>query len=646
MCGVCGVICREPSRVADPGAVQVMMAALAHRGPDDAGWWQEGPAALGFRRLAIIDLETGRQPMSNEDGTVWMVFNGEIYNYLELREELKGRHHFRTQSDTEVLIHLYEEMGERCVDRLNGMFAFAIWDQRQGRLFAARDRLGIKPFYWTIADDQLAFASEPKAFAAAGLMQPEPDPIALEQYLTFQYCLGPRTLFRGVQRLEPGHLLTFRPGADEAPVIRKYWDLDYTLDTHHTEEYYTHQVLELIQDAVRLQLRSDVPVGAHLSGGIDSSTVVSVASGMHDGPFHTFTGGFRDGPLFDETGYARAVATRAGTVHHEVWPGASEFADQMPGLIYMMDEPAAGPGLFPQWAVSRLAKQHVSVVLGGQGGDELFGGYARYLAAYVEQCLKGIIFGTQETGRHVVTWDSIAPNLPRLREYVPLMQTFFREGLFEEMDQRYFRLVSRHESAGELFTPDVWTPASEARVFGEFGAVFNDPNIKSYFNQMTNFDLKTLLPSLLQVEDRTSMSVSLESRVPLLDHRLVELVTRMSPAMRFQGGDTKRVLREAVRPILPAEVVDRRDKMGFPVPLHAWAAGPLRDFLHDILCGPRARQRGIFQPAALDRLVTGERQYGRELWGVLSLELWFRAFVDGEAIPTLAQPVGAAGRIE
>lgn len=641
MCGICGVICRDATRVADPIPVRRMMTALAHRGPDDADYWAAGPAALGFRRLAIIDLETGRQPMSNEDGSIWIVLNGEVYNYIELRKDLEGDHHFRTQSDTEVVLHLYEEMGERCVERLNGMFAFAIWDQRQGRLFAARDRLGIKPFYWMLVDGLLAFASEPKAFVAAGLLEPEADPAGLEQYLTFQYCLGAQTLFRGVQKLEPGHLLTFRPGQDEGPQVRAYWDLDYTLDTHHTEEYYTHEVLAIIQDSVRLQLRSDVPVGAHLSGGIDSSTVVSVAAGLSDGEFHTFTGGFREGQRYDETRYARAVAERAATVHHEVWPAAAEFADRMPWLMYMMDEPAAGPGLFPQWAVSRLAREHVTVVLGGQGGDELFGGYARYLAAYVEQCLKGIIFGTQESGRHVVTWESIAPNLPRLREYVPLLQTFLREGLFEEMDQRYFRLVSRHESSAALFSGDVWTPDSAARVFGAFGRIFNDSRIKSYFNQMTHFDLKTLLPSLLQVEDRTSMSVSLESRVPLLDHRLVELVTRMSPAMRFQGGDTKRVLREAVRPILPPEVVDRRDKMGFPVPLQEWAAGPLRDFFHDILRSPRARQRGIFQPAALDRLLAGERQFGRELWGALCLELWFRAFVDGEGDGTAGETAPA-----
>jgi asparagine synthase (glutamine-hydrolysing) len=641
MCGICGLVGRDPRYAPDTGAVQQMMAALAHRGPDDAGLFTDGPAALGFRRLSIIDLQGGHQPMSNEDGSVWIVLNGEIYNYLELRQELIGSHQFRTASDTETVLHLYEEMGERCVERLNGMFAFAIWDQRRGRLFAARDRLGIKPFYWMQTGEALAFASEPKAFVAAGLLEPSADPAGLEQYLTFQFCLGAQTLFRGVQRLEPGHHLVFQPGRDREPVIRRYWNLDYTFDTHHTEEYYTDQVLELIRDAVRLQLRSDVPVGAHLSGGIDSSTVVSVAAGIHGGDFHTFTGGFREGPLYDETGYARAVASRAATVHHEVWPSATEFADRMPWLMYMMDEPAAGPGLFPQWAVSRLARQHVTVVLGGQGGDELFGGYARYLAAYVEQCLKGIIFGTQESGRHVVTWESIAPNLPRLREYVPLLQSFLREGMFEEMDRRYFRLVSRHESAGALFSGDVWTPDSQTRVFGEFGGIFNDPAIGSYFNRMTNFDLKTLLPSLLQVEDRTSMSVSLESRVPLLDHRLVELVTRMSPAMRFQGGDTKRVLREAVRPILPPEVVDRRDKMGFPVPLQEWAAGPLRDFLHDILLSPRARQRGVFQPAALERLVAGERRYGRELWGVLCLELWFRAFVDGEAVtPPLAAGTG------
>ena len=633
MCGIAGLVNRERGRTPEAPVLRAMMDALGHRGPDDEGVWINGSVALGHKRLSIIDVATGHQPMSNEDETIWIVFNGEIYNYLELRRDLTRGHTFRTQSDTEVILHLYEELGERCLDRLNGMFAFAIWDVRQQKLFAARDRLGIKPFYWHLDGERFAFASEPKALIRGAGVAPTPDQQGLEEYLTFQFCLGDRTLFHGIRRLEPGSYLTYRPSRDGEPSVVQYWDFNYEVDTHHTSEYYVDHLLTLLQDSVRLQLRSDVPVGAHLSGGIDSSTVVCMAAEAYGGTFRTFTGGFRDGPQYDETHYARIVAAKVRSEHHEVWPTAQEFADQLPGLIYMMDEPAAGPGLFPQYAVSRLARQHVKVVLGGQGGDEMFGGYARYLVAYLEQVIKGTIFGTQEEDRHVVTWEGIAPNLQLLRQYRPLMQNFFGAGLFEDMDRRYFRLVSRFEDVQAFISADVWRADSADRIYESFSRVFNNPATKSYFNKMTNFDLKTLLPALLHVEDRTSMSVSLESRVPLLDHRIAELVTRMPPTTRFRGGDTKRVFREAVRHLLPAEVFGRRDKMGFPVPLAEWSRGPLRDFIADTLLSSRAAQRGFYQMEGVRAVVDGERGFGRQLWGLLCLELWFRAFVDGEGRP-------------
>ncbi len=643
MCGISGIVNRDPNHAVDRETVLAMMGALAHRGPDDEGTYMDGSVGLGHKRLAIIDLSTGRQPLANEDESLWIVFNGEIYNYLELRRDLIRHHTFRTASDTEVILHLYEELGERCLERLNGMFSFAIWDARQQRLFAARDRLGIKPFYWYLDNERFCFASEPKAFIMAGVVQPEPDLQGLEEYLTFQFCLGERTLFKNIRRLEPGHYLSFRPFRDSEPAVVRYWDFNYEIDTHHTEEYYIEHLLLLLQDAVRLQLRSDVPVGAHLSGGIDSSTVVCLAAPAYGGEFHTFTGAFREGLQYDETRYARAVIAHVSSVHHEIWPTAQDFADIMPWLIFMMDEPAAGPGLFPQYFVSKLARENVKVVLGGQGGDEIFGGYARYLAAYLEQCLKGAIYGTQEEGKYVVTWDSIMPNLPLLQQYQPLLQSFWREGLFDEMDRRYFRLVSRIEDAEALIMPDVWNGDSHARMFAAFREIFNNPATKSYFNKMTNFDLKTLLPALLQVEDRTSMSVSLESRVPLLDHRIADLVTRMPPTIRFKGGDTKRVFREAVRHLLPEVVFNRRDKMGFPVPLTEWFRGPLRDFLCDILLSSRARQRGLYRKDGLERLILKETRFGRQLWGLLCLELWFRAFVDGERVLRAPAPASAVG---
>jgi asparagine synthase (glutamine-hydrolysing) len=641
MCGIAGIANRNRERAVDQGAVRAMMAAIAHRGPDDEGAYFDGAVGLGFKRLSIIDLTTGNQPIANEDETVWIVFNGEIYNYLELRRDLGRHHHFRTHTDTEVILHLYEELGERCLDRLNGMFAFVIWDSRQQRLFAARDRLGIKPFYWACDAERFAFASEPKALLAGGMAAPQPDPQGLEEYLTFQFCLNDRTLFKGIHKLEPGNYLSFRPFRDAEPSVVRYWDFNYEVDTHHTEDYFIEQLLVLLQDSVRLQLRSDVPVGGHLSGGMDSSTVVCLAAPVYGGTFHTFTGGFREGPQYDETRYARLVAEHVKSAHHEVWPSARDFAEVMPWLIYMMDEPAAGPGVFPQYFVSKLARENVTVVLGGQGGDEIFGGYARYLVAYLEQVLKGAIFGTQEEGKYLVTWENIAPNLSLLRQYQPMLQSFWGDGLFEEMDRRYFRLVSRMEDADALISSDTWNQHSRARMVDSFQQVFNNPATKSYFNKMTNFDLKTLLPALLHVEDRTSMSVSLESRVPLLDHRIAELVTRMPPTTRFKGGDTKRVFREAVRALVPQEIFERKDKMGFPVPLAEWFAGPLRDFVHDVLLSARARQRGLYRMEGVEALLSRERKFGRQLWGLLCLELWFRAFVDGERLPrpAVAEPV-------
>ncbi len=621
----------------DPDALDRMLASLSHRGPDGEGTHTAGPASLGHKRLAIIDLETGQQPMCNEDGSLWITFNGEIYNYVELRQDLARHHAFRTRSDTEVILHLYEELGESCLDRLNGMFAFAIWDARQQRLFAARDRLGIKPFYWAMTPDALVFASEPKAILASGKVAPSVEREHLEEYITFQFCLGENTLFRGIQKLEPGHYLTFRPGRDSSPAIVSYWALHFELDFDHTEDWFRATLQELIRDAVRLQLRSDVPVGAHCSGGMDSSSIVMLAAQQFPARFRTFTGAFHEGPQYDESAFALAVAEAAGAEPHIVYPTAAEFAHSLPWLVYMMDEPAAGPGLFPQFCVSRLAREHVGVVLGGQGGDELFGGYARYLIAYLEQALKGAIYGTDAESRYLVTWESIAPSLSLLRQYRPMLQRFWAEGIFGDMDRRYFRLVTRHEHGESTYSTDVWSPQVSERMFERFARVFNEPSAKSYIDRMTNFDVKTLLPALLQVEDRTSMSVSLESRVPLLDHRIAELVMRMPPAMRFQGGYSKRILREAMRSVLPPGVLARDDKMGFPVPLATWMKEPLREFLHDILLSRRARERGIYRVAGLERLLRADAPFDREVWGVLCLELWHRAFIDGD-IP--AAPLG------
>ena len=590
----------------------------------------DGPLGLGHRRLSIIDLsDAGRQPMTSADGRFWIVLNGEIYNYRELRAELEGRgHRFQSHTDTEVLLQLFAEEGPECLARLVGMFAFAVWDARTKRLFAARDHFGIKPFYYTVTPTAFAFASEVKALIGPDLVRAELDTSGFADYVTFQFTIGEKTLFRGVRKLMPGHYVIAEPRHD--PVVRKYWDVNFEVDAAHTELFFQERLRDLLGESVRLQLRADVPVGAHLSGGLDSTTVTCLAAAAGARPFHTFSGGFSDGPAFDETGYARLVAERAGTVHHEVFPTAADFVDLMPKLAYSMDEPAAGPGLFPQFAVSRLAARHVKVVLGGQGGDEIFGGYARYLVAYLEACIKGGIENTQEDHRYVVTFESILPNLPQLRGYEPMIRHFTADGLFDSADRRYFRLVDRSADVAAALDPGAWRDATKTySPFDVFHAMFDAPECHSLINKMTRFDLKTLLPALLQVEDRTSMAVSLESRVPLLDHRIVELVASMPPMVKFKGGRSKHVFREVVAGLVPREIADRRDKMGFPVPLSRWyREEPVRGFVRDVLLGSAARTRGLVQPAAVQAMLDGEPDYGRGLWGLLNIELWAQTFLD------------------
>ncbi len=628
MCGIAGCLIRAADGAVDRATIEAMTDAIAHRGPDGTGIQVDGPVGLGHRRLAIIDIPTGAQPMSNEDGTVWIVFNGAIYNHVELRRELEPTHAFRTQSDTEVIIHLYEDLGAACVERLNGMFAFAIWDARRARLFLARDRLGIKPLYWTMDGRRFGFASEIKALIAGGLCRPRVNPDALTEYLTYQFTMEDRTLFRDVHRLEPGCHLMFRPFDDARPAVRSYWDFGETIDEHHTFDYFRDRLRRLLEESVTLQLRSDVPLGAYLSGGTDSSVVTTLAAPRYPGAFHVFCGAFDAGPEYDESSYARLVAERAGAVYHEVRPTADDFCRLMPQLIRLMDEPAAGPGLFPQYCVSRLASESVKVCLGGQGGDELFGGYARYLVAYLEQCLKGAIFGTQRCDRYVVTWEAIQPHLSMLRTYLPMLQGFWQQGLFDDMDRRYFQLVTRDDGLDQVLTPDAWTRGDRDRAYDRFRQVFRKPAATSYFSRMTHFDMTTLLPALLHVEDRVSMGVGLESRVPLLDHRIAELVTGMPPIMRFEGGRSKHVLREAVQGLVPDRVLNRRDKMGFPVPFNEWIKGPIRDFVCDTLLGSAARSRGLYRTAELERQLTRTGKFSRLMWGILCLELWFQQFMD------------------
>ncbi len=629
MCGICGIFHTKQNEKIDGEILLAMAESLKHRGPDDGGCFVDGCLGLTHRRLSILDLSTaGHQPMQSYDGRYWIIFNGEIYNYIELKRYLMAKGYaFRSRSDTEVLLNLFIEEDKNCLKKLNGMFAFAIWDTQERKILLARDRLGIKPLYWYRDGKTFLFASEIKALFQSPDVKAELDQEGLQDYLTFQFCLGGKTLFKNIYEVAPGSWLE----VDQQGEIEsgRYWSVNYQIDLDHSESYFVQELKGLLQDSIDLQLRSDVPVGAHLSGGMDSSIITSLAASNLENPLHTFNGGFKEAKgKFDESNYARIVAKYNHTIHHEIFPTAQEFVDVLPSLIYHMDEPAAGPGIFPQWMVARLAKENVKVVLGGQGGDELFAGYARYLIAYLEECIRGGIEGTQEDPQYIVNFQTILPNLPQLQGYQPLMRHFWQDGLFGSMAERYFRLIDRG-AAIRSFLQDDFLASSAYSTFDAYMAVFSTNEPASYINRMTRFDMLTLLPALLHVEDRTSMMVSLESRVPLLDHRIVELSASMPPSYKFAGGQTKHILRQAGRGLVPSEILDRRDKMGFPVPLDVWShAEPLHSFLRDTLLSPRALQRGWFQSRQVVHALQSEQPFGRTIWGLLCLELWAETFLD------------------
>jgi asparagine synthase (glutamine-hydrolysing) len=453
------------------------------------------------------------------------------------------------------------------------------------------------------------------------------DPEALEDYLTFQFVLGDRTLFRGIHKLEPGSYQLVGL-ADGRVQTAGYWAPNYQVDAAITEVDAVERLRALLEDAVRLQLRSDVPVGSHLSGGLDSSIIACLAAPNLSAGMHAFTGVFREGPDFDETPYARAVAKARGLALHEIVPEVGDISTLLPRLVWHLDEPAAGPGVIPQFAVSAFAARHVKVTLGGQGGDEVFGGYTRYLVAYLEQALKGAIYETNEEAEHIVSLRSILPNLPTLQRYAPMLQQFWRSGVFEPMDRRYFRLLDRLGGAVSALSPEWRAAHNPEHSFERFSERFNRPDTQSYFNKMTHFDLTAGLPALLQVEDRASMASGLESRVPLLDHRLVEFMATLLPRLKFRGGELKYLLKKAAQGVVPEAVLGRKDKMGFPVPLHLWTRGASRDFVRDTLLSSRARERGIFDLSGVEGLLRHERDFSRQSWGMLNLEVWFRTFID------------------
>jgi asparagine synthase (glutamine-hydrolysing) len=630
MCGIFGFVSIRAGAIEQLYAdLDAGLRRIRHRGPDGADKWvsPNGQVGFGHVRLTIIDLETGAQPMHSDDGRYTIIYNGEIYNYIELRAEL-GEGLFRTQSDTEVVLRAYQRWGAGCVNRFRGMFAIAIWDSAEQKLFLARDRFGIKPLYWTKTSVGLYFASEVKALVPF-LDRRSVNAAALSDYFTFQFCLGEKTLMAGVWQMPAAHFALIGPGQQPKPT--RYWEVHYEVDYDHTEQWFANRLRELVHDSVRMHLRADVEVGSYVSGGVDSSLLASLArENRSDAPFKAFNGRFTDSLDFDESRYAKALADQQNMQLFVTDISEQDFVDNISKVIWHLDQPTAGPGSFPQYMVSKQVGQHIKVVLGGQGGDEIFGGYARYLVAYFEQCIKAAIEGSLNNGNYVVTYESIIPNLETLRQYKPMLREFWASGLFEERDERYWRLINRANTFGGILAPEA---IDQRATFEEFKNIFWGSNVgkESYFDSMTHFDFKTLLPALLQVEDRMSMAHGVEARVPFLDHPLVEFAATIPADIKFKNGELKRLLKAVFADRLPTEITARKDKMGFPVPLNLWLkkGGPARDMIGDILGSSNAKTRSYLNSGlSLDAVLDSQSVYGRNLWGLLSMELWNRQFID------------------
>ena len=624
MCGIAGIVSLSSNqlRTADKD-LEVMQTLIAHRGPDGQGSWisEDRRCGLAHVRLAIIDLtDDGFQPMQATNNTT-ITYNGEIYNYKELRQILGGSWSFQSKSDTETILASYSKWGTECLDHLRGMFSFTIHSEDE--IFAARDPFGIKPFYYITVSGVFYFASEMKALLPF-LDEIETDQDALAEYLTFQYQVADQMLFKGIKTLLPGHALKIKDGRVK---IWKYWDVEHGVGSLTAQEY-ADQLGECLEDSIEVHMNSDVPVGAYVSGGVDSSLIAAMSSTHSMSARKGFHGKFLEAPAYDESAFAEASCSNSGIDLHQLVITSDDFQNSITKTVYHLDQPVAGPGSFPQYMVSKLASEHVKVVLGGQGGDELFGGYARYMVGYLEQVLGSAISGTSDVKNTPLSLQDITPNLSVLKEYVPLMGHLFSDNLFGGIDERYFKLIGRSDDLKEEVD---WSQLDMAGVFDRYQSIFNLPKNAGNANSldaMTHFDFKCLLPALLQVEDRMSMAHGLEARVPLLDRKIVELAANLPSDIKFPQGRLKNMLKDIASKHLPTKVFQRRDKMGFPVPLREWYTGPLNEFVRDIFSGQKSQERNLFNADAIQSNFEKGGQFSRKTWGLLSLETWHQTFHD------------------
>src|ERR1039457_3933056 len=642
MCGIAGILEFGRDARASAAALREMCGVIRHRGPDDDGFYTDGAVGIGMRRLSIVDVAGGHQPISNEDGTLSIVFNGEIYNHLALREQLIARgHSYRTHSDTETVIHLFEEYGADCVQHLRGMFAFAIWNRNTRTLFIARDRRGIKPLYYKLTPERLLFGSEIKVLLAHGGIRPEFNRAALPEYLAFGYLSGEESFYNGILKLLPGRTMTIGP--EGKAEIRQYWDLDASQPHESRDEsYYVQSYRELLEGAVNSHLMSDVPLGVFLSGGVDSSAVAALMTKLRREPVETFSVGYTE-QSYSELPFARAVSDHIQSRHNEVLVSEPEFFGALPHLIWPQDEPIVWPSSISLYFVARLARERVAVVLTGEGADETLAGYTRYAFtlknAAVDRAYRSVVPSVLRRGlRHTVATSSLlGASLRRKLEHTFLAKDGNSWASF--YFDNFFSAFGDVEQEG-LLTSEFAREAAPSTAY---------KNVLDYWERSSGellqrllyTDIKTYLVELLMKQDNMSMAASIESRVPFLDHVLVEFATRIPRDMQIHGLAGKRILKKAVEDLLPHSIL-HRPKLGFPTPWSGWLAGPRLETIREMLLEPRSMERELFRREAIETLFREHRAQHRDnydrIWRLLNLELWHRVCLEGEAHDEVGEP--------
>ncbi|HEV8133700.1 MAG TPA: asparagine synthase (glutamine-hydrolyzing) [Pyrinomonadaceae bacterium] len=625
MCGIVGLV-RNDGKPVDRDLLARMNDAIRHRGPDDDGFYLNGPVGLGMRRLAIIDLKSGQQPIHNQDGTTWIVFNGEIYNYLELRQQLeKLGHTFYTNSDTEAIVHAYDQYGSNCPKYLRGMFAFAIWDERTQELFLTRDRVGKKPILYAEVNGQLVFGSEFTALLQHPDISREIQPEAIDAYLSFMCVPAPLTAYRSIRKLEPGHWLRWRKGEI---TIERYWQPDFSQKLDISEEEAGERAIEILRDSVKVRLMSEVPLGAFLSGGIDSSAVVALMAQESNEKVKTFSIGFEEQD-FSELHHARRVAEWVGADHHEfiVRPDAVEI---LPLLVEHYGEPYADSSAVPTYYVARETRKHVTVALNGDGGDESFAGYERYAAMQLAENYRKV---PEFVRKSVKVGVGLIPTSELGRSRLRSGKRFLEAASLPKVD-RYLRWMSIFDAAAKS---SLYSDAFKSETTSGYAKSLLEPwfvraNGSGFVDASLLADLMTYLPNDLLVKvDIATMAVSLEARSPFLDHHVIEFAASLPEKFKLRGLTTKYLLKKVLRKLLPSENLDRR-KMGFGVPIGHWFRGKMQPFLREVVLSEKALNRGLFRPETVRQLVDqhteGKRDYSHQLWTLLMLELWFQRFID------------------